>query len=115
MSIARIDKHLITISVHRDTIVGSVLSILDVLVVRLRWLVLAASVSLQMQIGISGIGGCPNLASIYTFRVVYPYRQCGLPCVDSRVVPNGHRDLLGQAFFQAHVDRVSNNTVKGCI
>ena len=42
----------IPISVHRDTIVGSVLSVLDVLAVRLRWLVLAASASLRMQIGI---------------------------------------------------------------
>ena len=46
-------EEVIPISVHRDTIVGSVLSILDVLVVRLRWLVLAASVSLRMQIGIT--------------------------------------------------------------
>jgi len=45
---------IIAISVHRDTIVGSVLSILDVLVVRLRWRVIAASVSLRMQIGIWG-------------------------------------------------------------
>ncbi|OPY76122.1 MAG: Outer-membrane lipoprotein carrier protein precursor [Syntrophorhabdus sp. PtaU1.Bin153] len=44
--------NLIPINVHRDTIVGSVLSILDVLAVRLRWLVLATSVSLRMQIGI---------------------------------------------------------------
>ncbi|OPY68471.1 MAG: hypothetical protein A4E63_01985 [Syntrophorhabdus sp. PtaU1.Bin050] len=52
-------------SVHRDTIVGSVLSILDVLAVRLRWFVLAASVSLRMQIGISDderatLSGCPD-------------------------------------------------------
>jgi len=46
-------EEVIPISVHRDTIVGSVLSILDVLVVRLRWLVLAVSVSLRMQIGIT--------------------------------------------------------------
>jgi hypothetical protein len=32
-------------SVHRDTFVGGVLNILDVLIVRLRCLVLAASVS----------------------------------------------------------------------
>lgn len=44
---------MIPISVHRDTVVGSVLIILDVLIVRLRCLVLAASVSLRMQIGMS--------------------------------------------------------------
>lgn len=32
--------------------------------------------------------GYPNLASIYTFRAVYPCRQCGVPRLDSGVVPN---------------------------
>ncbi|OPY64741.1 MAG: hypothetical protein A4E62_02808 [Syntrophorhabdus sp. PtaU1.Bin002] len=57
--------------------------------------------------GISGIRGYPNLASIYTFRAVYPCRQCGVPRLDSGVVPNALEVHSSEDSFHSTKIRIS--------
>ncbi|OPY66727.1 MAG: hypothetical protein A4E63_02456 [Syntrophorhabdus sp. PtaU1.Bin050] len=88
----------VPISVHRDTIVGSVLSVLDVPVVRLRWLVLAASVSLRMQIGIID----PVMFAGSYGKSLFPRYE--LPCIGfSRQI-----DKKGRKRYKEHAVRPGN-------